>query len=64
MAAFALLIRVLGLEPTAFRLGIRPVTNLIDNPNIYSLVVAILAGIAGIVSLTYARTNRRPPQPG
>ena len=49
--AFALLVRVLGVEPTAFRLGIRPVTNLIDTPNLYSLVVAVLAGIVGIVSL-------------
>jgi len=55
--AFALLVRVLGLEPTAFRLGIRPVTNLIDTPNFYSLVVAVLAGIVGIVSLTHARTS-------
>ena len=55
--AFALLVRVLGLEPTAFRLGIRPVTNLIDTPNVYSLVVAVLAGVVGIVSLTHARTS-------
>ena len=55
--AFALLVRVLGLEPTAFRLGIRPVTNLIDTPNLYSLVVAILAGVVGIVSLIHARTS-------
>ena len=54
---FALLVRVLGLEPTAFRLGIRPVTNLIDTPNLYSLVVAVLAGVVGIVSLTHARTS-------
>jgi len=55
--AFALLVRVLGLEPAAFRLGIRPVTKLIDTPNFYSLVVAVLAGIVGIVSLTHARTS-------
>ena len=55
--AFAVLVRVLGLEPTAFRLGIRPVTNLIDTPNLYSLVVAILAGVVGIVSLIHARTS-------
>jgi uncharacterized membrane protein len=55
--AFALLVRVLGLEPTAFRLGIRPVTNLIDTPNFYSLVVAVLAGIVGIVSLAHARIS-------
>jgi len=55
--AFALLVRVLGLEPTAFRIGIRPVTNLIDTPNLYSLVVAVLAGVVGIVSLTHARSS-------
>jgi uncharacterized hydrophobic protein (TIGR00271 family) len=55
--AFALLVRVLGLEPAAFRLGIRPVTNLIDTPNTYSLVVAVLAGIVGIVALTHARSS-------
>jgi len=55
--AFAVLVRVLDLEPTAFRLGVRPVTNLIDTPNLYSLVVAVLAGIVGIVSLTHARTS-------
>jgi uncharacterized hydrophobic protein (TIGR00271 family) len=55
--AFALLVRVLGLEPTAFRIGIRPVTNLIDTPNLYSLVVAVLAAVVGIVSLTHARSS-------
>jgi uncharacterized hydrophobic protein (TIGR00271 family) len=54
---FALLVRGFGLEPTAFRLGIRPVSHLIDTPNFYSLVVAVLAGIVGIVSLTHARTS-------
>ena len=29
----------------------------IDTPNFYSLVVAVLAGIVGIVSLTHARTS-------
>jgi uncharacterized hydrophobic protein (TIGR00271 family) len=55
--AFGLLVRAFGLEPTAFSLGIRPVTRLIDTPNFYSLVVAVLAGIVGIVSLTHARTS-------
>ena len=55
--AFAATIRWLGLAPTAFNLGVRPVTQLIDTPNVYSLVVAMLAGIVGIVSLTEARTS-------
>jgi uncharacterized membrane protein len=35
--------------------GVRPVSSLIDNPNLFSLVVAVLAGIVGVVSLTEAR---------
>jgi uncharacterized membrane protein len=30
---------------------------LINNPNLFSLVVAILAGIVGVVSLTESRAN-------
>jgi len=55
--AFGATIRWLDLEPMAFNLGVRPVTHLIDTPNIYSVVVALLAGIVGIVSLTEARTS-------
>ncbi|MEU9130920.1 DUF389 domain-containing protein [Kitasatospora sp. NPDC048540] len=54
---FALLVRGLGLQPTAFALGLRPVSDLIDTPNFYSVVVAVLAGVVGIVSLTQARTS-------
>jgi uncharacterized membrane protein len=36
---------------------VRPVSSLIDNPNLYSLIVAVLAGIAGVVSLTQARAG-------
>lgn len=41
----------------AFTLGVRPVSNLINTPNFFSVVVAVLAGIVGIVSLTQARTS-------
>src|SRR6185369_8504246 len=43
--------------PDAFRAGIRPVSDLINAPNIFSVVVAVLAGIVGVVSLTEARAN-------
>ena len=33
----------------------RPVSDLIDQPNVFSLIVAVLAGIVGVVSLTEAR---------
>jgi uncharacterized hydrophobic protein (TIGR00271 family) len=54
---FGLLVRGLGLQPVAYGLGIRPVSKLIDSPNFYSLVVAVLAGIVGVVALTEARTS-------
>ncbi|MFE7927439.1 DUF389 domain-containing protein [Streptomyces sp. NPDC057456] len=54
---FALLVRGLGLQPEAFERGVRPVSNLINTPNFFSAVVAVLAGVVGIVSLTEARTS-------
>jgi uncharacterized membrane protein len=41
----------------AFRLGIRPVANRSIPGNVYSLVVVVLAGVVGIVSLIHARTS-------
>ena len=54
---FGLAIRGLGLTPEAYLAGIRPVSHLIDSPNVFSVVVAVLAGIVGVVSLTEARAN-------
>ncbi|NUT34102.1 MAG: DUF389 domain-containing protein [Hamadaea sp.] len=55
--AFTLLVRLIDRVPEAYERGIRPVVHLIDTPNIYSVVVAVLAGIAGIVALTHARSS-------
>jgi len=52
----ALIIRGAGLEPRAYALGVRPVSNLIDTPNWFSFIVALLAGVVGVVSLTEARS--------
>ena len=72
---FGLAIRWSGHTPRAYLLGVRPVSSLIDNPNLYSLIVAVLAGIVGVVSLTEARAaaligvsspsppSRQPPTP-
>ena len=49
--------RAWGLESNAFNLGVRPVSNLINTPNAFSVVVATLAGIVGVVSLVEARTG-------
>jgi uncharacterized membrane protein len=52
----ALIIRAPRLEPRAYALGVRPVSNLIDTPNWFSFIVALLAGVVGVVSLTEARS--------
>ncbi|MER5937145.1 DUF389 domain-containing protein [Streptomyces sp. NPDC001928] len=54
---FSWAIRGLDFQPEAFDLGIRPVSTLIDAPNFFSVVVAVLAGVVGIMSLTQARTS-------
>jgi uncharacterized hydrophobic protein (TIGR00271 family) len=54
---FSIVVRALGLEPETFRLGVRPVSSLINTPNVFSVVVATLAGIVGVVSLVEARTG-------
>jgi uncharacterized hydrophobic protein (TIGR00271 family) len=54
---FALCIRAFDLQPQSFEDGVRPVSDLINTPNVYSVVVAVLAGIVGVVSLTEARAN-------
>ena len=54
---FSVLIRAFGFQSEAFDLGLRPVSDLINSPNFFSVAVAALAGIVGIVSLTEARTS-------
>jgi uncharacterized hydrophobic protein (TIGR00271 family) len=54
---FSLAIRWSGHTPQPFELGLRPVSDLINSPNLFSLVVAVLAGIVGVVSLTESRAN-------
>jgi uncharacterized hydrophobic protein (TIGR00271 family) len=54
---FGLVIRWSGHTPKLYSLGIRPVSDLINSPNLFSVVVAVLAGIVGVVSLTEARAS-------
>jgi uncharacterized hydrophobic protein (TIGR00271 family) len=54
---FGLAVRWAGKAPASFLHGTRPVSNLINTPNVYSVIVAILAGLVGVVSLTEARAN-------
>jgi uncharacterized hydrophobic protein (TIGR00271 family) len=55
--AFGLVVRAFGWESDAYRLGIRPVSDLIDTPNAFAVVVATLAGIVGVVSVVESRTG-------
>jgi uncharacterized hydrophobic protein (TIGR00271 family) len=52
-----LLIRWAGVTPRLYEAGIRPVSDLINTPNVFSVIVAVLAGIVGVVSLTESRAN-------
>src|SRR5215469_8082045 len=45
---FGLAVRAAGQAPASFLKGTRPVSNLIDTPNMYSVIVAILAGLVGV----------------
>lgn len=53
----SLVIRWPGLVPEAYALGIRPVSHLIDTPNWFSLIVAVLAGVVGVLSVTESRSS-------
>jgi uncharacterized hydrophobic protein (TIGR00271 family) len=54
---FGLAVRGSGKTPGPFLAGVRPVADFINAPDVFSVIVAILAGIVGVVSLTEARTN-------
>jgi uncharacterized hydrophobic protein (TIGR00271 family) len=54
---FGMAIRWSGHTPEAFLAGVRPVAALINRPNLFSVVVAVLAGLVGVVSLTEARAG-------
>jgi uncharacterized hydrophobic protein (TIGR00271 family) len=54
---FGLAVRGAGQVPSSYSHGVRPVAELINSPSIYSVIVAVLAGLVGVVSLTESRTN-------
>jgi uncharacterized hydrophobic protein (TIGR00271 family) len=54
---FGLAVRASGKTPAPYLNGVRPVADLINAPNIFSVIVAVLAGLVGVVSLTEARAN-------
>jgi uncharacterized hydrophobic protein (TIGR00271 family) len=54
---FGLAVRAAGKAPAPFLADDRPVADFISTPDVFSLIVAVLAGIVGVVSLTEARAN-------
>jgi uncharacterized hydrophobic protein (TIGR00271 family) len=54
---FGLALRASGKTPVPFLHGVRPVADLINTPNLFSVIVAVLAGVVGVVSLTESRAN-------
>ncbi len=54
---FSLVIRGTGLTPRDYTFGLRPVSDLISTPNAFSVVVAVVAGVVGVVSILEARVN-------
>lgn len=54
---FALCIRWAGRAPRPYLAGTRPVSDLINSPNLYSVVVAVLAGIVGVVALSLSKSG-------
>jgi uncharacterized hydrophobic protein (TIGR00271 family) len=49
--------RAAGLEPKAFALGVRPVSHLVYQPNWFSVIVAVVAGLVGVISLSEDRAG-------
>ena len=53
----SMIIDAAGQTPAAYSSGQRPLTQFISQPDIFSIVVAILAGIAGTIALTEAKAG-------
>ena len=55
--SFTAIVRVIGGTPDAYEAGVRPLTQFISHPDWWSVLVALLAGLAGTISLTQARPS-------
>ena len=52
-----LVLRALGPAPDTVAAVSRPATYFIADPNTFSVIVAVLAGVAGVLSLTTAKSG-------
>lgn len=53
----AVVVRTTGATPELYEAGARPLTQFISHPDGWSVLVALLAGLAGTISLTQARPS-------
>jgi uncharacterized hydrophobic protein (TIGR00271 family) len=53
----SLFIRAVGLTPQDFVVDVHPLTDFISQPDWFSLIVAVIAGCAGVLSLTSAKSG-------
>jgi uncharacterized hydrophobic protein (TIGR00271 family) len=54
---FGAIIRATDRTPRVYELGLRPVTDFISHPDFFTVIVAVLAGVAGTLSLTEAKAG-------
>ena len=54
---FALAVRAVDLTPEGFTVTAHPLTDFISNPDALSFIVAVFAGVAGVLSLTSAKSG-------
>ncbi len=50
-------VRLFGNVPAAYTRGLRPLTSFVSRPDGWSVIVALLAGIAGMLALTEAKAG-------
>lgn len=56
-AAMVAALHALGLVPTDYLEGRRPLTAFITSPGVFAVLVALMAGVAGTVSLTASKSS-------
>jgi len=54
---FSLIAKLTGLVEPNFELGDHPLTSFISEPNTFSFIVALFAGVAGMLSLTSSKSG-------
>jgi uncharacterized hydrophobic protein (TIGR00271 family) len=54
---FSLLVRAFDITPEGFKSDLHPLTRFISHPDEFSLIVAVFAGVAGVLSLTSTKSG-------